>query len=402
MSILRKAADLYLRGFNGAYIKEHTGVSVHSLLATLRSKGVRFTKADIVKYQIKYIRKRYSNEDVVHAYEIMSETYNDVYEASRGKHIEALGCGFGEYKKVFSTILGDEAYAALRNRCWKAKQTETVRSKYGVSNVFEKEVFDKFVTEDAVAKGREQRTKTLVERYGVEHPNQNSEIAMRMQNTLRLTNMDRYGVPNPMQVSDIAKMANILRQESMLRQYGFKNSVEIESIRNRIFATRAKNNTLNASLPEDTLEDMLISHFGRNDIIRNTIIDDRYPYHVDFYVKSKDLFIELNGDTCHGGRWFNPESDDDLLQLEKWRSRMVDIEKMSGKESRYRKYIKTWTETDIEKRRIAKDNNLNYLVFWDGTCRQRDGVRLANLKDAREWFDAYCPMPQCYKSSNTY
>lgn len=38
------------------------------------------------------------------------------------------------------------------------------------------------------------------------------------------------------------------------------------------------------------------AYFGKTDVLRNVCVDNRYPYHVDFYVKSHDLFIELNGD----------------------------------------------------------------------------------------------------------
>lgn len=38
------------------------------------------------------------------------------------------------------------------------------------------------------------------------------------------------------------------------------------------------------------------------DLLYDVKVDDRYPYFVDFYIPSKDLFIELNAHPSHGTR----------------------------------------------------------------------------------------------------
>ena len=65
---LNKAKDLYLRGFNGEYIKRRTGISMQSLLKQLRAAGETFTKADIISYQVAYISGKYGVADVEVAY----------------------------------------------------------------------------------------------------------------------------------------------------------------------------------------------------------------------------------------------------------------------------------------------------------------------------------------------
>ena len=82
--------------------------------------------------------------------------------------------------------------------------------------------------------------------------------------------------------------------------------------------------------------------------------DERYPFNCDFYIKSLDLFIELNIRPCHGGSWYL-DSDNDKLRL----SHLKESPKKSAE-----KTISTWSEKDVEKRRCSKKNNLNYLVFW--------------------------------------
>lgn len=305
MQNFKKAEILYLRGFCGEYIKRRTGVSVQSLLKTLKSNGVTYTKHDIEAYQELYIRGRYTCEDVEAAYWMISKKYADLDKASRGRHIECLGCGFGSYRKLFEKILGKERYAELRSV---SGHTHLERSK---------------------------------------------------QDTPRKT-----------------------RQQAMCERYGIaERALDIQS-----------------NTPKDALYVLLVNQFGEEDVCRNLIVDKRYPYHVDFYVKSRDLFIELNGDKSHNTHWFDESDFRDRQTLDSWHENMLRIERETGKKSRYRQYIKTWTQTDVAKRTRARDMGLNYLVFWDGGNKNS----VPSLIDARAWFLDGCPEPKDWHPENTY
>lgn len=402
MSKFEKAVDFYLRGFNSEFIKRRTGISMQSLLKQLLAKGIKYTKDDIVKYQIEYIKNKYSIDEIETSYKMLIVEHKNPDKERRGRYLVYLGCGFGDYPRVYKALLGCERYQQLKNDCWHKKQSETVYRKYGVNNVFQKEVFSQLTSEDAIANGRIKRTQTMIEKYGVEHPNQNAKIVAKMQKSLHQTNMERYGVNNVMQRKDIAVAANKKRQEVMLARYGVKNSVEIPEVRNKIFEAREHNKTLNTSKPEEQLGIMLRKYFGENDVLTNVIIDSRYPYHVDYYIKSLDLFIELNGDKCHNSHWFDASSERDLQILNSWQKNADRLEQETGKKSRYRKYIETWTQTDVAKRQAARNANLNYLVFWDGSCRMCNKKQIPNLSDAYAWFEANCPMPHDWRIENTY
>ena len=332
----------------------------------------------------------------------MSEKYDNLEIASHKKGIIVLGCCFGDYAKVFRSILGAEKYKELRNTCWKKKQTKTVKEKYGVDNVFDKSTFDSFVTPEAVAIGRAKRSETMMERYGVEEPNQNPEICEKMLVSMRKTMLERYGISYNMQRPECAKKAAEKRQQTMLEKYGVKNSVQSDKIRGAIFESRRKNGTLNSSIPEEFLYQMLIDKFGEDDVIRNKIIDNRYPFHVDFYIKSRDLFIELNGDRSHYTHWFDENNERDRQVLQAWIDNDKRISESTGKKSRYSRYIKTWSKTDVEKRQYAKKNHLNYLVFWDGSSKQKNKHRVPCLIDANAWFADGCPNPSEWHKENTY
>lgn len=398
MGKLEQANDLYLRGFCSEYIKRRTGISTQQLLKQMRSRGVTYTKADVIKYQIAYIQSRYSVSEIVQEYERISKTYVNLDKAAHNKRIECLGCGFGQHAVVFRALLGDDAYKDLKNRCWHEKQKAVIADQYGVENIFQ-------TLEPCMrsADVREKRRQTMLSRYGVEHPNQNEAIKARMMKTQTRTNLERYGTEFPMQCPEIAAKSAQQRQETMLQKYGAPNSVQIPEIRNRIFESRKRNGTLNCSQGEDVLYELLVAYFGKDDVFRNRCVDGRYPYHVDFYIESRDLFIELNGDKCHYTHWFDPNNEQDVQVLAAWNSNMIRLERDSGKPSRYRSYIKTWTVTDVAKRQAAKAASLNYLVFWDGSRKTyRSGQQFPRLSDAMDWFAAGCPDSKDWRSENTY
>ena len=191
MSKFDKAVDFYLRGFNGQYIKRRTDISIQSLLKTLKAQGIVYSKSDIVRYQVSYIKSHFSRDEIIREYKRISQKYPDLYKAGHSKKIECLGCGFGQHAKVFRILLGDDVYNELRNQCWYEKQQIVVQQKYGVDNVFRKEVFDTLATKEAISEGRKKRTATMIERYGVEQPNQNESIKQRMQQTMRQTKTER-------------------------------------------------------------------------------------------------------------------------------------------------------------------------------------------------------------------
>ena len=77
----------------------------------------------------------------------------------------------------------------------------------------------------------------------------------------------------------------------------------------------------------------------------------------DFYIKSLDLFIELNISWTHGGHPFDNENPSDIDILLKWQDK--------AKTSQYYKNaITTWTIRDPAKIATAKANKLNYIACY--------------------------------------
>lgn len=361
--VVAQVKDLSLRGFNRQYIRKKLNLSQPAMQLI----GFHPSRDDIIEYQVHYIGEHYSSVEIEAALYAIHNTED--FQALANRHeLYALGCSFGSIAQPFSKLLTSTKYQKI--------VYDHVRQKQQSSGTLEG--------------AREQRRLTMLERYGVEHPNQNAEIAERMVQTAKQTNMQRYGVDHPMKVKEEAVRRNEKRRETMMQRYGAANSVQIPEIRERIMETRRRNGTLSTSIYEAAAKKILLSIFGEDDVQCSIKVDERYPYHVDFYIKSRDLFIEMNVDASHQKHWFDPESEEDAARLAILQERADGL----NRPSRYRNNIRVWTELDPEKRVCAKKNNLNYLVFWDGSTHISNGKRIPLLRDFQEWIDAGCPDAQ--------
>lgn len=104
-----------------------------------------------------------------------------------------------------------------------------------------------------------------------------------------------------------------------------------------------RKNRLCRSASEQKAYDALLSIFP--DTQYDVRVDDRYPFYCDFYIPSKDLFIELNAHPSHGRLPL------DLLSFDE-----------------YSKYPAKWADVfgrrDVEKASIAKKNRINYIRIY--------------------------------------
>ena len=99
----------------------------------------------------------------------------------------------------------------------------------------------------------------------------------------------------------------------------------------------------------------MISKYDYDDILPQYLDIDRYPFACDFYIKSLDLFIEINGMWTHGGHPFDENNDEDMKKLTIWRTKNTKF---------YNQAIYVWTDLDVRKRECAKKNNLNFEVIY--------------------------------------
>lgn len=134
------------------------------------------------------------------------------------------------------------------------------------------------------------------------------------------------------------------------------NNWDHKKATDKAFNTKKLHGTTNTSKIQTLLTDKLKEIYGDSDIFTE-YKEERYPYHCDIYIKSLDTFIELNLFFTHGKHPFNSDSEEDIKLLETW--------KMKSTRSRFfRNAIDVWTVSDPEKQKCARDNNLNYIMFY--------------------------------------
>lgn len=168
------------------------------------------------------------------------------------------------------------------------------------------------------------------------------------------------------------KCRYIKQRKTIKHRYGVSNLMQKKEFVESNWKSKKKNGTCNSSQPENRMYQELKDFFGDEDVLRNDFSDKRYPFACDFYIKSLDLFIELNGTWFHGCHWFDKNNIKDIEKLKLWQI------KASEGHRAYGQAITIWTERDPLKLKTAKENKLNYLVFWDN-----------DLKDFHNWLENY-------------
>ena len=242
------------------------------------------------------------------------------------------------------------------------KMKKTNLERYGVELPLQADsIFDKF-------------TETSINKYGVNHPMKVDKIKNRCVANLKASNLEKYGVEWPVQSQQEKEKIINKMIETNREKFGTDWPSQAMTPKEKMYATKRKNGTFNSSKPEDNLYIILVDRFGKEDIERNNNKHKEYPFAVDFYIKSRDLYLEYNGSWLHGSHFFNEDDPFDLQRLETLKSKKTKY---------YDNAIKTWTIRDVIKRKTAKQNNLNYVTLW-------------NPQDIKEWFALSCPDGQDY------
>lgn len=221
----------------------------------------------------------------------------------------------------------------------------TMEMRYGVRNVFQLE------------STKESIKKTMLNRYGVENASQSEEIKQKKIDTCR----KNYGVDYNFQrkeniakthSNEMIKKQSESRKNTLRQKYGVENSYLIEDVVRRTYdSTKSKSE----KYFEDRLKECDIKFVAQYK-------DEKYPHYCDFYLPEYDCYIELNIFWSHHQGWFNSKDKNCKKKLKHLQDK---IDSTSGETSKfYKRSLETWTEVDLEKREVARDNNLNYKVFW--------------------------------------
>lgn len=313
------------------------------LTCSAECKAEWYSVSEMRAQRISFSKRKYSTEAYI---EKAKELHGDNFDYSlthittQQGRIEVICKKHGKFETVASYHLFD-----MCGGCKKCASESMVSTKLAWTDEKKEEVKDI-------------RRRTNIKRYG----NTAGPLPFGSQDYKDLIR-ERFGVDNPFASEIIKKKI----RETNLAKYGVDNPAyldkTIEASHNaqankKRYKTHKKNNSFNKSKPEDEFHEFLLSIFAENDVFRNYADDPRYPFACDFYIKTLDLFIELNLYFTHGFHWFNENDPDDVVKLEKWKDRS------NGKDL-YSCAVNVWTVLDPLKRETAIQNNLNYVVLWN-------------------------------------
>ena len=147
--------------------------------------------------------------------------------------------------------------------------------------------------------------------------------------------------------------------------FGSKNYYkDVHNIVQKIDKTLKINGSYSKSKEEIEIYNMLIRKFSNVEIQYKSKL---YPYKCDYYIVDLDLYIEYQGTWHHGTEPFDINNPNHQKIVKLWEDRSKETNFKGDKKKQYNVAIYNWTIRDPLKRQIAKDNNLNYLEFFNKT-----------------------------------
>ena len=201
----------------------------------------------------------------------------------------------------------------LKNKEVREKIKQTNIQRYGVDNLFKNDII------------KEKIKQTNIQKYGVDYLFKSNIIKEK----IKQTNIQKYGVDNPLKNKEIWKKSQDNRQISS--------------------KSKLENNFLNYLKLKYESDDIITQYKSKE-----------YPYYCDFYIKSINLYIEIQGHWTHNDHPFDINNLNDQLIMNKWRTKSLS-------DKYYKNALNTWTIKDVEKRNTAIQNNLNYLEIFGKT-----------------------------------
>ena len=298
---------------------EKYGVEHTSQLKEVTDKRTK-SRADHVNKIQQHVReslyKKYGAYDVMHIPHILQKIKNtNLKKFGVEFPLQQLKKENSEiYQKISQTCINKfDVDSPLKNKEVREKIKQTNIQKYGVDNLFKNDII------------KEKIKQTNIQKYGVDNPLKNKEIREK----IKQTNIQKYGVDNPLKNKEIWKKSQDNRQISS--------------------KSKLENNFLNYLKLKYEPDDIITQYKSKE-----------YPYYCDFYIKSINLYIEIQGHWTHNDHPFDINNLNDQQIMNIWRTKSLS-------DKYYKNALNTWTIKDVEKRNTAIQNNLNYLEIFGKT-----------------------------------
>ena len=283
---------------------------------------------DLYKGYNKYCSKSCLNKSDIHKNSVKTT-----------KYIKYGNSSYNNAKKI-SESLNNRSKEAIKKSVLKSKQTRKERygdENYNNSDKYKQTCLKIYGTECPFT--NEQIKKQINDKWNTKSKEEQAKIIQTRKNTINAKSDEEKQIIN----------------QKHKDAYNNKSDLEKQQINQKRNNTKRKNHSFKTSKIEDTCYIILKEIY--NDVIRS-YSTEKYPYNCDFYIPSKDMYIECNFHWTHGYMKYDGRKTFCKQQLQKWKER--------AKTSKYfENAIYTWTVRDVQKFKIAKQNKLNYLVFYN-------------------------------------
>ena len=269
----------------------------------------------------------------------------EIQQKVKQTNLQRYGCENASQNEIIKQKIKNtnlEKYGvewSLQNKQVREKAKQTLLNKYREDNYFK--------TDEFVVKSKQ----TCHEKYGYEFASQSPEFRQKVEQT----NLKKYGCKCCLNNDKIKEKS----KQTILEKYGVEHISKNQEIVKKQWEGKKKHGTTNTSKTEKYIKQKLLEIFKE---VKTNYKCEKYPFYCDFYIPEKDLFIEDQGFEGHGKEPFDHTNPQHLTILKIWVEKAE--KKPYNKSNKYLAYLKTWIKTDVLKRQIAKQNNLNWIEFF--------------------------------------
>lgn len=277
----------------------------------------------------------------------------------------------------------------------KEKVKQTLHGKYNVDNPYQiKEVIDsnrkawQSKKEVIISKIKsthaklnkdeinEKKKQTSLKKYNVDNYSKTSEFRNKYKSkefveriTTKIYNTKKTNQTLYQNIKD-----KIIESSLNTRNQHIKENPEyLQNIQEKAYNTKQSNKSFNTSKAEIEIYNLLLEKFGF-DNVEWQYRSEEYPFNCDFYIKSLNLYIEYQGNWTHGSEPFDSNNPKHIEILNSWKKKSEEINFQGKNKQFYNNAINVWTISDPNKRKFAKNNNLNWIEFF-------------NMKAFMEWYN---------------
>lgn len=234
---------------------------------------------------------------------------------------------------------------------------------------------------------QEKIKKTLIKKYGVEHPAQAKEVMDKM----KKTTFERYGVENSLQSKEVQEK----RKKTNLKKYGVEFSLASKEVREKITATILNKygvkNAFQAEEIKEKIKRTNMEHFGTEHAIQSEQVQNKMKrtnlkkYGVEYPIQSQEIKESMKKTNLER---YGAESPFGSNQIQK-----------KARETMTERYgVEHAMQSPIFKEKVKKENLKRYGTEYPVQLEEvKEKIKQTNLE--KYGVEHFCQHEKCYKNS---